>query len=133
VSTADAVAGKAFLEVVDWGGLVVGLAELAGCVGLAGLWVLNLAWAESATMWDLAAVTAGWEIGGVDCWSGSSGAILVTGWNINDVELAAGGLLRDELLGWVVRDMVAIDDVVVPVARTELQGVGALEAESTLP
>ena len=56
---------------------------------------------------------------------------LATG-NIEDVELAAGGGLDGVLDGGVVRDVVAIHDVVVPVATSELQH-GGLEAELANP
>jgi len=60
-------------------------------------------------------------------------AVLVASWDIDDVQLAACGLLRDEFLSWVVRDVVAVDNVVVPVARAELQSIGALKAEGAFP
>ena len=41
--------------------------------------------------------------------------------DIEDVELAAGGGLDGVLHGGVVRDVVAVHDVVVPVAASELQ------------
>jgi hypothetical protein len=67
-----------------------------------------------------------------------SGVALAVGWggapagDIEDVELAAGGGLDSELSSGVMRDMVSIDDVVVPVSLTGLEH-GALETEGTLP
>jgi len=53
--------------------------------------------------------------------------------DIEDVQLAAGGRLSGELLGRVMGDVVAIDDVVVPVAGAEFESVRALEAEGAAP
>jgi len=63
---------------------------------------------------------------------GASG-LLVTSRDVDDVEFAAGGLLRDIFFGRVVRDVVPVDDVVVPVSATELECVGSLETEGSLP
>jgi len=52
--------------------------------------------------------------------------------DIEDVQLTAGGGLDGGLNAGVVGDVVAIDDVVVPVALAGLEG-GGLEAESALP
>jgi hypothetical protein len=62
---------------------------------------------------------------------GGSGSGLARG-NVEDVELATGGGLDNRVAGWIVRDVVAVNDVVVPVALSLLQGL-ALESESTLP
>ena len=125
------VAGEAFLEVVYRRGLVIGFADLTGCVCFGGLGVLDLAGAESTAGGDLSAVARGGRVGRDG--GTSSLAISVTSWDIDDVELAAGGLLGDEFLGRIMRDMVAIYDVVVPVARAKLQGVGTLKAEGAFP
>jgi len=82
--------------------------------------VLDPGWGES---------TANGNVGGVALGAGFSGD--PTG-NIEDVELAAGGGLDGEVGSGVVRDVVSIDDVVVPVSLTGLQH-GALETEGTLP
>jgi hypothetical protein len=37
-------------------------------------------------------------------------------WDIEDVELTARGGFSGELLGWVMADVVAVDNVVVPVS-----------------
>ena len=52
--------------------------------------------------------------------------------DVEDVELAAGGAFDARLDRGVVGDVVAVDDVVVPVALARLQG-RAGEAESALP
>jgi hypothetical protein len=56
---------------------------------------------------------------------------LATG-NIEDVKLAAGGGLDGVLDGWIVRDVIAVHDIVIPVAATQLQH-GSLEAELANP
>jgi len=88
---------------------------------------LDLGRAKGAALWDVrhAAGRTDGLLGG------SSGGGLARG-NVEDVELAASGGLDDGVAGGIVRDVVAIDDVVVPVALALLQGL-ALEAESTLP
>ena len=52
--------------------------------------------------------------------------------NIEDVQSSAGGLLYGGLLAGVVRDVVPIDDVVVPVPLAGLEGA-VLELEGALP
>jgi hypothetical protein len=52
--------------------------------------------------------------------------------NVEDVEFAAGGGLRGMVFGWVMRNMVAVDDVVVPVPLALLQRV-PLELEASQP
>jgi hypothetical protein len=64
--------------------------------------------------------------------AGGGGSGGLASWDVEDVELAASGGLGGELAGGVVGDVVTIDDIVVPVALTRLEG-GRLEAESTLP
>ena len=102
--------------------------DLAGRVWLGWLWALDLRWRERAALGDVGGALAAGLAGRLD-WDGLTG---LGGWDVEDVELAAGGGLSDGLTGWVVRDVVAVDDVVVPVALALLQG-GALEAESALP
>jgi len=63
-------------------------------------------------------------------WGGGSG--LGLSWDVEDVELAAGGGLSGVVLGGVVRDVVAVDDVVVPVPLSLSQG-SALEFEASQP
>jgi hypothetical protein len=103
------------------GGGEVGLAELTGSIGLGGLGVLDPGGRES---------TAHGDVGGAAlAWAGRSGGR--TG-DVEDVELAAGSGLDGEVGGGVVRNVVSIDDVVVPVSLTGLEH-GALEAEVALP
>ena len=109
------VACEAFLKVVNRGCLVVGFAELTGRVGLAWLGMLDLPWTESATCGDFSAV-ARCDYLGVDIWSCWLGCSLVASWYVDDIELAARGLLGHRFLGRIVGDVVAVDDVVVPVA-----------------
>ena len=52
--------------------------------------------------------------------------------DVQSVQLAASSWLSDGLAGWVVRDVVSIDDVVVPVALALLECL-TLEAESAFP
>jgi len=52
--------------------------------------------------------------------------------DVQGVQLATSGGFGDRLAGGIVGDMVAIDDVVVPVSLTLLQGC-TLEPESSLP
>ena len=53
-------------------------------------------------------------------------------WNVEGVQFAASGWLSDGLASRVVGDVVAIDDVVVPVSLALLQ-CRALESECPLP
>jgi len=103
------------------GDLVVSLADGAGSVGLGGLWALDLAWGEGSALWDLSGLTVG---------AGSAGS--GGGWDIEDVERAASGGLLGGWLGGIVGDVVAVHDVVVPVALASLES-GSLEAEGSLP
>jgi len=52
--------------------------------------------------------------------------------DVEDVEFAASGGLGGVVLGWVVRDVVAVNDVVVPVALALFQGA-VLELEASHP
>lgn len=107
---------KASGELVD-GGTAVGTGDVLGLVWLGWLWALDLRLGERATLGDL---------------DGELGGGGLAGWDIKDVQLTtSGGLLGGGLAG-VVRDVVSIDDVVVPVAGAELDS-GGREAESSLP
>lgn len=110
-------AGEAAGQVVN-GGSEVSLAQLTRSVVLGGLGVLDARGGQGAASSDAAG-----SLGG--------GAGLATG-NIEDVELAAGGGLDGVLDGGVVGHVVAVHDVVVPVAASELEH-GGLEAELSLP
>jgi hypothetical protein len=37
-------------------------------------------------------------------------------WEIEDVELTARGGFGSELLGWIMADVVAVDNIVVPIS-----------------
>ena len=102
--------------------------DLAGLVGLDWLWAHDLGWGERAALGDTGAGHAARLAVGLD-WDGLAG---LRGWDVEGVELAAGGGLGDGLAGWVVGDVVAVDDVVIPVALALLEG-GGREAEGTLP
>jgi hypothetical protein len=56
----------------------------------------------------------------------------LVGGNIEDVQNATSGWLGGRVFTWVVGDMVAIDNVVVPVSLTSLEH-RALELECSLP
>lgn len=95
-------------------------------MGLLGLWGLDLGRAEGAALWDIR-----YAAGRADGLLGGGGGGLARG-NVEDVELAASGGLDDRVTGGIVGDVVAVNDVVVPVALALLQGL-ALETESALP
>jgi len=123
----DVGGGEPGGELLD-GGTGEGLGAKGGAgVGLLGHRGLDLGRAEGAALGDVrgAARLADGLVGG------SGGGGLARG-DVEDVELAAGGGLDDGLAGGVVGDVVAVDDVVIPVALALLQGL-ALEAEGTLP
>ena len=81
-----------------WGVAVVGFADLAGCVGLGGLWVGDLGGRQGAALGD------GFALGS---WGGG----LAGGGDFEDVEGAAGGGLLGGGLGGIVGDVVAVHDV----------------------
>jgi len=103
---------------------VTGLKDVLGLTRLVGARGGDLGGRDSAALGDVLGDAARLA-GGLDG-SGTSG------WDIEDVQLAAGGGLDGVLAGGVVGDVVAVKDVVVPVALALLEH-GALEAESTLP
>jgi hypothetical protein len=102
--------------------------ELAGKVTWADwLWRSDLgSW---LTAWELARVAARRSLGVL-----GGGLLLgsIRGWNIEDVEFSASGWLDGEILGWIVRNSIAVEHVVEPVSLTSLHNGGG-EAESTLP
>lgn len=119
--------GESGSELLDSGaGEGLGAQSSAG-VRLLWLWGLDLGRAEGAALGDIRDA-AGCTDGLL---GGSSSGGLARG-NVEDVELAASGGLDDGVAGGIVRDVVAVDDVVVPVALALLQGL-ALEAESAFP
>ena len=97
---------------------VIGLADGAGSVRLGGLGADDAGWGQATALGDLGGGPLGAGRGGLG--------------HIEDVEHAAGGGLLGGGHRGVVRDVVAVNDVVVPVAAAGLEGGGA-EAESSLP
>jgi hypothetical protein len=91
--------------------------------------MLDLSRAQCTAGGNVARVSLG-EILSID--RGPSGLLVASG-NVDDVEFAAGGLLSDKFFGRVVRDVVPVDDVVIPVSATELECVGSLETEGSFP
>lgn len=127
----DVGAGELGGELFEsWGSEGLG-ADHAGLLWLVWLWGNDLGLVQWATLGDTtvgahaARVARGLGGGGL----GSGG---LAGGDVKGVELAASGWLRDGVAGWVVGDVVAVDDVVVPVTLALLEGL-SLEAEGTLP
>jgi hypothetical protein len=85
---------------------------VARLVRLAGLWMLDLARAEGTTSRDLARVATGVLRG--RCAATTTTALST--WDVEDVELTARSGFGGEFLGWVMADVVAVDNVVVPVS-----------------
>lgn len=52
--------------------------------------------------------------------------------NVENVQLATGRWLRDRLTSWIMGDMIAIDDVVVPVSLALFERL-SLKAECAFP
>lgn len=130
----DIVAGKLGGELFEsWGGESFG-ADHAGLLGLVGFWRDDLGFVQWAAFGNTTvgahAARVARGLGGC-CLDGGGGGGFASG-NVEGVELTASGGLGDGITCWVVRDVVAIDDVVVPVALTLLEGL-TLEAESALP
>lgn len=98
-------------QVVDLGGgAVVCLADAAGSVGLRRLGVSDLAGGERAALGDLAGLTVA-TLGDGER-GGGDGARLGRG-DVEDIEGAAGCGLLGEGLGGVMRDLVAVHDVLL--------------------
>jgi hypothetical protein len=141
VDVGVAEAGSELLNVVL---VVVGVQDVLGAAGSHGLGSLDLGDGQGAALGDVGSTAGtlgvlggglagrlGGGLGGRLGVLGRLGRGLASG-DIEDVQLAASGGLSGELDGRVVGNVVAIDDVVVPVSLARLQG-GGLEAESTLP
>jgi len=133
----DVGCGELFRELVDLG-LLEGFAADLGGLGWAGRrGALNLRWRERAALGDGRARDAALMAG---CLGGSaSGSLAGSGRgsrlrlrDVEGVQFAASSGLSDGLAGWVVGDVVAVDDVIVPVSLALLER-GALEAERALP
>lgn len=102
------------------------LDDLSNLTGLHWLWRLDLGWGKSTTLGDIGRQAARLALRG-----GRSGRGL-RAWDIENVEGAASGGLDSGLASWIVGNMVAIDDIVVPVSLALLQH-GTLKSEGTLP
>jgi len=128
----DVGAGELGGELFEsWGGEGLG-ADHAGLLWLVGLWGDDLGLVQWAALGD---TTVGADAAGVARGLGGGGGLgggWLAGGDVKGVELAASGGLGDGVAGWVVRDVVAVDDVVVPVALALLEGL-SLEAEGALP
>lgn len=105
--------------------VVLGVDHLAGLVWALGTWGSDARGRERAALRDSGARDAARRTRA----GGGGGGRLG---NVEDVEVAAGGGLGGEFAGGVMADVVAVDDVVVPVSLTLLES-GALELELTDP
>lgn len=120
----EVLLGKAAVELLEGGLVVLGVDDLAGLAGALGLGGDDALWGEGAALGDVGGGAAGLAV--------RAGGLGGLGWDVDDVELAASGGLGGVVLGGVVRDVVAVDDVVVPVSLTLLEG-GTLELEGADP
>jgi hypothetical protein len=114
-------------ELID-GGAAVALDEVGGLDWVVWLWGLDLGWGAWAALGYIlghAARAAGAVLLG-------AGGLGLGGWDIENVELALGGWLEDGLVGWVVRAVVPIHDVVIPVSLSLLHSATS-EAEGASP
>jgi hypothetical protein len=104
----DLLLGKAAVEVLEGGLVVLGVDNLAGLVWALGLGCDDALWAESAALGD----GGGRDAAGLAVWAGGGclGARLGSG-DVDDVKLAASGGLGGVVLSGVVRNVVAVDDV----------------------
>lgn len=135
--------------------VVVGVQDVLGGVGSHGLGGLDLGDGERAALGDVGRAVArgsvrvlggvargalgagrlgagrlGGRLGGGG--RAGRGRLVGIGGNVEDVQLTAGGGLEGRADTGVVGDVVAVDDVVVPVSLTGLEN-GALELEGALP
>jgi hypothetical protein len=121
----DGLLSEAAVELLEGGLVVLGVDDLAGLAWALGLGSDDALWAEGTALCDgsggdtarLAVGAGGGRLGGGD---------------VDDVELAASGGLGGVVLGWVVRDVVAVNDVVVPVALALLE-CSTVELEASGP
>jgi hypothetical protein len=128
-------ASEAFFKVlnVDGGLVIIGFSETSAGVWLLRFGVNNPAWRERTALRDIGSgrlegifhlatsICGGWR------------RDRLSRWDIEDVQLSSGCLLHNVLLGGIVGDMVAIDDVVIPVSASELEGMSTLESECAFP
>ena len=121
----DVLAREVAVELLEGGLVVLRVDDLAGLAGALGLGGDDAAGGNTTALGDVLRSAARLAGGLGGCGSGLGG-------DVDDVQLAASGGLGGVVLGGVVRDVVAIDDVVVPVALALLE-CGALELEATNP
>jgi hypothetical protein len=121
----DGLGGKAAVELLEGGLVVLGVDDLAGLAGALGLGGNDALWADGTALCD----GSGRDAAGLAVGAGGRG---LGSWDVDDVELAASGGLGGVVLGRVVGDVVAVNDVVVPVALALLEG-GTVELEAAGP
>jgi len=109
--------------------VVLGVDDLAGLVGTLWLGSNDPGGRERTALGDRGAADAARVAGGA---LGLGGRGLGLGGDVEDVQLAAGGGLGGGLAGGDVGDVVAVNDVVVPVALSLLEG-STLELEAANP
>lgn len=115
---------EALCQFVDSGEIFT-FADATRSVGLGRLGVLNLGRRQGTASRDVGRLPT--SMAGT-----TRAGFAVTSGNIENIELAASGGLDGEVNSGIVGDVVAIHDVVVPVATTKLQDRG-LEAEFASP
>jgi hypothetical protein len=109
--------------------VVLAVDDLASLVGTFGPGSDDPGGRQRAALGDRGSADAAGVAGGL---LGRRGGLGGLSWDIEDVELAASGGLGGVLLGGIVGNVVAVNDVVVPVSLTLLQG-SALEFEAADP
>jgi len=127
----ELVRGEAARQLLDVLVLELLGADLRGLEWAGWLRRLDLGWRKRSTLGYCRGRDAALVPGGL---GGRASDHLTTfcGWDVEGVELAASSGLGHGLAGGIMGNMVAVDDVVVPVSLTLLQS-GALESECTFP
>lgn len=122
-------------EVVEGGGVVLGVDDLACLIWFYGRRSDDFGGRERAAFRDRTGACAA-GVAGCGGFLGGAGGVDGRGLgfsrNVKDVEFAAGCGFGRVVFGGVVRDMVAVDDVVVPVALALFEGP-VLEFEAAEP
>jgi len=108
--------------------VVIGLNDVAGLIGLDGVRGADLARRDGPAFGDVDGRWPGVSLGV------ARGRLLDVGrcGNIEDVELAASGRLNGGVPGRIMGDMVAIDDIVVPISMARHK-CRSLEPEGAFP